>query len=123
MAIVFWDARGILHVAVLPVGQHVTSTVCCEELDRMKAAVCKKRHRADLSGFCFLQDNARPHTSAETRRKLADLGLSVLDHPPYSPDLSPSDYYLFSPMKSSLKGMSFRNADEVMREVNRWFDS
>lgn len=123
MAIVFWDARGILHVAVLPVGQHVTSAIYCEELDKMKESVCAKRRRADLNGFYFLQDNARPHTSAETKKKLSDLGLRVLDHPPYSPDLSPSDYYLFSPMKNSLTGKSFRNADEVMTEVNRWFES
>jgi histone-lysine N-methyltransferase SETMAR len=43
----------------------------------------------------FIQDKAAPHKAAITRQKLADLHLEVLKHPAYSPDLAPSDYYLF----------------------------
>ncbi|GFW04675.1 histone-lysine N-methyltransferase SETMAR [Trichonephila clavipes] len=41
------------------------------------------------------KDNARPHTSVVTRQNIWDLGWKVLMHPPYSPDLAPSDYHLF----------------------------
>ncbi|GFX67608.1 histone-lysine N-methyltransferase SETMAR [Trichonephila clavipes] len=41
------------------------------------------------------QDNARLHASVVTSQKLWDLGWEVLMHPPYSPDLAPSDYHLF----------------------------
>ena len=50
------------------------------------------------------RDNARPHTANATQIKLKKLGITVIDNPPYSPDLSPSDYYLLSPMKSSIRG-------------------
>ncbi|QQP57716.1 Putative DD34D transposase, partial [Caligus rogercresseyi] len=43
----------------------------------------------------FHQDNARPHTLSITRQKLRKLGWVVLSHPPYSPDIVPSDYQLF----------------------------
>ncbi|GFU38623.1 histone-lysine N-methyltransferase SETMAR [Trichonephila clavipes] len=43
----------------------------------------------------FHEDNARPHTSVLTRQKLWELDSKVLMHPPYSPDLAPSDYHLF----------------------------
>ncbi|GFT84807.1 transport and Golgi organization protein 2 homolog [Trichonephila clavipes] len=43
----------------------------------------------------FHHDNASPHTSILTRQKLWELGWEVLMHPPYSPDLAPSDYHLF----------------------------
>ncbi|KAG5316751.1 SETMR methyltransferase, partial [Acromyrmex insinuator] len=39
-----------------------------------------------------LRINHMPHTSLMTRQKLRELGWEVLMHPPYSPDLAPSDY-------------------------------
>ena len=42
----------------------------------------------------------------------------TLDHPPYSPDLSPCDYFLFVPMKESLGGDRFKNSDEVEEYVH-----
>ncbi|GBP61806.1 Histone-lysine N-methyltransferase SETMAR [Eumeta japonica] len=42
-----------------------------------------------------LQDNASVHTARVSRQALKDTGFSEIDHPPYSPDLAPSDYFLF----------------------------
>jgi hypothetical protein len=44
----------------------------------------------------------------------------VLPYPPYSPDLSPSDYHLFGPMKGVSGGKIFRNNDEVIAAVQSW---
>jgi hypothetical protein len=44
----------------------------------------------------------------------------VLPHPAYSPDLAPSNYHLFEPMKGFLGGMRFQNNGEVMAGVQRW---
>ena len=38
-----------------------------------------------------------------------------LNHPPYSPDLAPSDYYLF-------RGMRFRDDDELKTATEAWFE-
>ena len=46
-----------------------------------------------------LHGNAPAHRALETHKKLAYLGFHCLDHPPYSPDLAPSDYYLFPGLK------------------------
>ena len=40
-------------------------------------------------------DNARPHVPKPAKTYLQTLKLEVLPHPPYSPDIAPSDYYLF----------------------------
>ncbi|KAG5344451.1 SETMR methyltransferase, partial [Acromyrmex charruanus] len=40
-----------------------------------------------------------PHTSLITRQKLQELGWEVLMHPPYNPDIVPSDYHLFRSLK------------------------
>jgi len=42
-----------------------------------------------------------------TRQKLVQLGWDVLPHPPYSPDLAPSDYHLFRSLQNSLNEKNF----------------
>ncbi|GBO45656.1 hypothetical protein AVEN_56538-1 [Araneus ventricosus] len=47
-------------------------------------------------------------------------GWSVLQHPPYSPDLSPSGFHLFGPLKQHLGGKYFADDDVVQHEVLLW---
>ena len=61
----------------------------------------------------LLHDNARPHTAKKTREKLTELNWNVLSHPPYSPDLAPTDFKLFRSMQNSLRGKEFRSVEEV----------
>ena len=48
---------------------------------------------------------------------IARMGWSVVRHPLYSPDLAPSDFYLFPSMKVSLRGKRFNDLDEVKNVV------
>ena len=41
-------------------------------------------------------------------------------HPPYSPDLTPSDYHLFGLIKQALRGHNYGN-DEEAKIVKNWF--
>ena len=45
----------------------------------------------------------------------------ILDHPPYSPNLAPSDFHLFLHLKKHLAGKKFDDDDEVQEEVMTWF--
>ncbi|GFS10257.1 histone-lysine N-methyltransferase SETMAR [Elysia marginata] len=67
-------------------------------------------------------DNARPHTSRQTQDALWQLELTTLPHPAYSPDLAPSDYYVFPQLMKYLKGHHFDNDEEVIAiaNVRRW---
>ncbi|KOC66148.1 Histone-lysine N-methyltransferase SETMAR, partial [Habropoda laboriosa] len=47
-------------------------------------------------------DNARPHVASTTVQKLHQLGIEVLPHPPYSPDISPTDFHFFLSFDSFL---------------------
>ena len=49
-------------------------------------------------------------------------GLPSLDHPPYSPDLAPSDYQLFPGLNKQLKGRHFSSDAEVIATAGTWFD-
>jgi len=46
--------------------------------------------------------NARVHTCAVSMAKIAELKFELLQHPPYSPDLVPSDFFLFPNLKKWL---------------------
>ena len=70
-----------------------------------------------------MHDNECPNVAAITRSKLEKLSLTVLPHPPYSRDIAPSDFYLFSPMKTALKGKNFASEIEIQTVFQHWFDS
>jgi histone-lysine N-methyltransferase SETMAR len=44
----------------------------------------------------------------------------MMEHPSYSPDLSPSDFHMFGPMKEALRGRRFSSAEEVIGAVQNW---
>jgi len=55
----------------------------------------------------FLHDNASTHRALATQKKLAYLGFHCLDHPAYSPDLTPSEYHLFPGLKETMERSPF----------------
>ena len=65
-------------------------------------------------------DNARPHTAAGTVETVQQLGFELLEHPPYSLDLVPSDYHIFGPLKGALRGHRFTSDEEVKEAVHTW---
>jgi len=63
--------------------------------------------------------NAQPHASGALSEILEKNGWQVLPHPPYSPDMSPPAFDLFSHLKKPLCGKRFRSIEEVSNEVTR----
>jgi histone-lysine N-methyltransferase SETMAR len=64
-----------------------------------------------------LHDHARPHTAAHTLETLKQLKWESTEHPAYSPDLAPSDFHLFGPLKEALRGRRFSC---VKAAVHQW---
>jgi hypothetical protein len=60
----------------------------------------------------ILKDSAWPHTSLHAHEAVANMGWNFLWHPAHSPDLAPSDYYLFGPFKDGLHGHHFEDDSE-----------
>ncbi|UYV78688.1 hypothetical protein LAZ67_16002392 [Cordylochernes scorpioides] len=57
--------------------------------------------------------NARPHVENLTIEAINKLNFKILIRSPYSPDLAPSDYYLFGHLKRFQRGMTFQTDDEI----------
>jgi histone-lysine N-methyltransferase SETMAR len=68
----------------------------------------------------FLHDNPRPHTAARTNALIKLFNWEIFDHPPYTPDLAPSDYNLFTKMKIWLATQHFHSNEELMDGVSNW---
>lgn len=122
MASIFWDAKGILLIDYLPKGQTITGVYYASLLDKLKQKVNEKRPGLAKKKIIFHQDNARPHTSVIAMAKIHELGFDLLPHPPYSPDLAPSDYHLFPRLKKYLAGQKFSTDDDVKATVDAYFE-
>jgi hypothetical protein len=51
------------------------------------------------------------------RQFLTSTKTTVIPHPPYSPDLTPCDFFLFPKMKLKLKGRCFESIEEIQAEL------
>jgi len=73
----------------------------------------KKLHGNDPNFLPTTHDNAPAHTALSLREFLATKQITVLEHPAYSPDLAPSDFFLFPKIKEILKGRHFDDIDDI----------
>lgn len=112
---------GPVHFEFVPRGQTITAASYCQQLGRVETALREKRGPGRQ--VVFLQDNARPHTAQLTQQKIANLGWELLPHPPYSPDLSPSDFQAFLSLSNWLRGKTFANDEEVKVATQDWINS
>jgi len=71
-------------------------------------------------GIVLLHNNTRPNTAACTSDLIKFFNWEIFDHPPYSPDLAPSDYHFFTKMKVWLATQCFHTNKELMDGVNNW---
>jgi histone-lysine N-methyltransferase SETMAR len=85
--------------------------------------ILKEKRRGNVTkGFLFLFNNAPAHRALVTQKQLAYLGFQCLDHPPYSPDLSLSDYHLFPGLRKQMKGGHFPSDAAVIAAAETWLD-
>ena len=82
----------------------------------------KKQPQMKKKKVLFPQDNVPCPKSIAIMAKLHELHLELLLHPPYSPDLAPSDYWLFTDLKRMLQGKRFGFNEEVISETVAYFE-
>jgi histone-lysine N-methyltransferase SETMAR len=92
MCTVFWDRKGILLVDFLPQGSTINAGVYCDTVKKLCSTIQNKRHGLLSRGVVMIHD-ANPHTAAAMQNLITTFGWVQFDHPPYSPDLGPSDFY------------------------------
>jgi transposase len=76
-------------------------------------------------GVCLLHNNVQPHSAHITTALLEKFKWDILDHPPYSPDLVPSDFHLFLHLKKHLARKTFCDSGikKLVPRLNKCLDS
>ena len=94
MVTVRWSAASLIHYSFLNPSESITSEKYAQQIDEMHQKLrCLQPALINRKGPILLHNNAQPHVTQPVLQKLNELGYEVLPHPPYSPDLSPTDYH------------------------------
>ena len=109
-AVYLWDQVGVMYYELLKPNGTITGERYRTQLMRLSQAQREKRPQ-------YEHDNAWPHVSKPIKTYLETLKWEVLPHPPYSPDIVPSDYYLFRSMAHGLVYQQFRSYKDIEKTV------
>ena len=111
----FWQT-GDCPQGICATGQTVNQTFYREVLERLRKRVA--RVRPDIARTWMLHhDNTPCHTAVSINEFLGEKSIPVVLQPPYSPDLSPCDLFLFPQLKNHLKWRHFGTLDNIQKSV------
>lgn len=125
MLCIWWDQLGVVYYELLNPSETITGTLYRTQLMRLNRALKEKRpqYYSRHDKIILLHDNARPHVAVPVKNYLKTLDWEVLPHPPYSPDIAPSDYHLFRSMAHALSEQRFTSYEDTKNWVDSWIAS
>lgn len=112
MIVALWK-KEVLTYQILPVGHRVDSVAY---LNFLEHRVLPEVNRKKFGRPIILHDNARVHKHRIVKEFLQEKRWEELDHPPYSPDMSPPDMHGIHIIKAPNKGKQFQTQDELIRD-------
>jgi len=118
---VWWGVHGIIKYFLLPTNKAITAQTYCQYIQEMHE---KLKIQCPVLINCkdtiLLHNNTRPHAPRMTVMKLNELDYEILYHPPYSPDLSPTNFHFFKHLDHFISGKTFSN---TTNSINEFLDS
>ena len=123
LMIPFFDSTDMIYMHWVPTGQTVNKEYYVEVLTEFGKRLRRKRAALFKSGqWHFHQDNALVHNSIVVTDYLSNMGIRTVTHPPYSPDLAPSDFWIFPKLKEKLRGCRYETIEEMKEAVTKVLD-
>ena len=116
----FWDSEGVILTHCIPKSTTVMGETY-EDVLRTKflPALREKRPKKAAAVF-FHHNNAPSHQAAHVHQFFKDNNFEVVHHAPYSPDLAPSDFWLFPTLKDTLCGRTFSSRSALATAIFQW---
>jgi hypothetical protein len=119
MLLIFFDSQGVVHKEFVPEGKTVNAEFYKGVMDRLLKCI----HQVCPAVFCsqdffLLHDNAPAHKAANVCQFFTQKNVTILYHAPYSPALSPPDYFLFPKLKMKLTGLHFVDVAEIQEAIS-----
>jgi histone-lysine N-methyltransferase SETMAR len=119
MASVFWDAEGILFIDYLEKGEKITGEYYSNLLTRLDKKIRDKRPGLQKKKNHLSSGQCTHPQKCFGNGKIKGSAYELLEHPPYSADLAPSDFYLFPKLKLFLAGQRFSSNQSVRQKIKR----
>lgn len=125
MLTVWWDARGVILLDFWKRSDKISFNAAYyqEMIKKLRKTLPTVRRGMLMKGPRILVDNAPVHRADASKACFAECGLKTIETPTYSPDIAPSDYYLFRNLKTCLRSVKFDSRETLEREVSAWFAS
>ena len=109
-----YDRRAILTSHKVETGKTINGRYYEEYIKKvLRPAIRRKRPELLAAGPILLHDNATPHGAQGVTSLLERYEWETLDHPPYSPDLSPCDFDLFPKLKEDMRGIRYTDIEAL----------
>ena len=89
-------------------------------LKKLKKYYQKRRPAIGFKHVRLLHDNAPAHTSSIVTAFLKKEKVTVLPHPPYSPDLAPCDFFVFPKLKAFLAGRKYQSRQALGSAIHQY---
>lgn len=122
--VIFFTNKGKALQIPVPKGKSVTAKFYKNVvLKKLEKYFLKRRPATGLKYIHLLHDNASSHTAEIVKTFLKEKQVSVIDHPAYSPDLAPCDFFLFPKLKSHLSGRKYRSRKGLGGAISKVLDS
>jgi hypothetical protein len=113
MLITFFNIKGIVHFEFIQRGNTFHKAYYVETLKQLHEDVRRKRP----NDWILHHDNDPTHKMLSVKHFLAQKLITEMEHPPYYPDFSTNDLWLFQKIKSALKGQIFQDTEEIQSNV------
>ena len=115
MLTVFFDSSGVVHHEYAPHGQTITKEYYLEVLRCLRDAVRRKLWATKT--WKLHHDNAPAHSAHLIQSFLAKNNTPLVRQAPYSPDMAPSDFWLFYKLKMPLTGTRFQEREDIKQNT------
>jgi histone-lysine N-methyltransferase SETMAR len=114
MVPISWNPLGFSLIVALPKGCTFNTEYY---RDNIFAGLTQLQPEDDGRKLVVHADNAKARTIQKCRTFCEENGLRLAPHPPYSPHLAPSDFFVFGYVKEGLKGMVFPSYEELLNAI------
>jgi histone-lysine N-methyltransferase SETMAR len=113
-----FGTEGCILVDILEKRETINAAHYVQRLSKLCHALHEKRPKKKT--VILQHDKMGAYTACLTLKTIQKNSWELLSHPPYSPDLAPSDYYLFGPLKEHLRGCHYENDEAVQKALRSW---
>ena len=111
----FFDNKGVILSWPVPTGTTVNAEYYKMVIqEKLRPCIRTKRPQMLESGVIFHHDIAPVHTARLVTELLRSYDWETRQHPRYSPDLAPADFYIFPKMKENLRGQRFESEEDII---------